>query len=71
MELRDLVVSNPDILGGVPCFRGTRVPVATLFDNLADGISLDEIPAHWPTLNREDVVAVLALAGQYIQKAAA
>ena len=45
MDLHDLIVSNPDLLGGEPCFRGTRVPVATLFDNLADGVGLEEILA--------------------------
>ncbi len=69
MDLHDLIVSNPDLLGGEPCFRGTRVPVATLFDNLADGVGLEEILAE--CLNRADVVAVLALAGQYIRRAAA
>jgi uncharacterized protein (DUF433 family) len=47
------------------------VPVATLFDNLADGVGLEEILAEWPSLNRADVVAVLALAGQYVRRAAA
>ena len=70
MDLHDLIVSNPDLLGGEPCFRGTRVPVATLFDNLADGVRLEEILAECP-LNRADVVAVLALAGQYVRRAAA
>jgi len=36
-----LVVSNPGILGGTPVFRGTRLPVLTLFDYLADGLTLD------------------------------
>jgi uncharacterized protein (DUF433 family) len=71
MDLHDLIVSNPDLLGGEPCFRGTRVPVATLFDNLDDGVGLEEILAEWPSLNRADVVAVLALAGQYVRRAAA
>ena len=71
MDLHDLLVSNPDLMGGEPCFRDTRVPVATLFDNLADGVGLEEILAEWPSLNRADVVAVLALAGQYVRRAAA
>ena len=49
-------------MSGVPCFRGTRVPVATLFENLADGMPLDEILRQWPSLNRDDIVAVLTLA---------
>ena len=36
-----LVVSNPQILGGRPVFRGTRLPVEALFDYLADGLTLD------------------------------
>ena len=42
-----------------------------LFDNLADGLSLDEILESWPTLKREDVLAVLALASDEIIKSAA
>jgi uncharacterized protein (DUF433 family) len=71
MQLHDLIVSDPDRMGSEPCFRGTRVPVTTLFDNLAEGVSLDEILAEWPSLKRADVVAVLALAGQYVRRAAA
>lgn len=54
-----VVVSVPDIAGGEPIFRGTRVPVATLFDYLQDGIGLDEILADFPTLDREDVLILL------------
>ncbi len=57
--MADLIVSDPDIMGGTPCFRGTRVPVSVLFRNLADGMTVDEIVAQWPTLNKADVVAVL------------
>lgn len=38
-----IVTIDPEVLGGTPCFSGTRVPVAVLFDNLADGLSLSEI----------------------------
>jgi uncharacterized protein (DUF433 family) len=36
------------------------VPISVLFDNLADGLSVDEILESWPSLNRQDVLAVLA-----------
>ena len=62
MKASELISTDPEIMGGTPCFRGTRVPVAVLFDNLADGLSLDEILESWPSLKREDVLAVLALA---------
>lgn len=58
-------------MSGTPCFRGTRVPVSVLFENLADGLSVDEILQSWPTLNRADVLAVLALASDEIIKSGA
>lgn len=48
-----IVSSDPDVLGGTPVFLGTRVPVAVLFENLADGMTLDEIIDAYPTLSRE------------------
>ena len=57
-----LIVRDPDILGGRPVFRGTRVPVDVLFDNLADGLTLDEILRSYPTLDRQDAVSALELA---------
>jgi uncharacterized protein (DUF433 family) len=59
VTLHDLVVANPEIMGGRPVFRNTRVPVEVLFENLADGLSLDEILDAYPTLDRADVISVL------------
>lgn len=47
------------ILGGTPVFSGTRVPVAVLFENLADGLTLDEILDSYPTLKREQAIDAL------------
>jgi uncharacterized protein (DUF433 family) len=59
----DLVIhSNPKILGGVPVFIGTRVPVQTLLDYLEGGESLDIFLDHFPSVQREQAVAVLELA---------
>lgn len=71
MDTSELIVVDPEVVGGAPCFRGTRVPVSVLFDNLADGLTVDEILAGWPTLNRDDVIAVLALASREVGKVAA
>jgi len=57
--MTSVVVRNPDILGGRAVFRGTRVPVEVLFENLEDGLSIDEIIESYPSLRREDVVACL------------
>ena len=54
-----LVVSDPQILGGKPVFRGTRLPIAALFDYLADGLSLDYFMAPFPSVSREHAAAVL------------
>ena len=53
------ITIDPDILGGTPVFRGTRVPVQTLFDYLADGFSLNEFLDNFPTVERTDALQVL------------
>jgi uncharacterized protein (DUF433 family) len=63
-ELSDLIVSDPGVMSGTPSFRGTRVPVSVLFENLAAGISVEEVMETWPGLDRADVLAVLELAGE-------
>jgi len=58
----DPIQVDPEILGGRPCFAGTRVPVKALFDYLTHGRPVDEFVADFPTVSREQVVAVLDLA---------
>jgi len=54
-----LVVSDPGILAGKPVFRGTRLPVETLFEYLADGQTVDYYLETFPSVTREQVLAVL------------
>lgn len=54
-----VVTSDPEILGGAQVFAGTRVHVATLFDYLAAGDSLDRFLDHFPTVRREQAVTLL------------
>jgi len=61
-----LVVSDPGILGGQPVFRGTRLPVATLFEYLADGLTIDYYLETFPSVTREQAVAVLRYGQQRI-----
>ncbi len=58
--------SHPEILGGTPVFVGTRVPVPTLLDYLEGGHLLDEFLDHFPTVAREQAVAVLEYAKQLL-----
>ena len=48
-----------EIMSGAPVFRGTRVPVQSLFEYLEDNLSLDEFLDCFPTVKREDAIAVL------------
>jgi uncharacterized protein (DUF433 family) len=50
---------DPDIMSGAPVFRGTRVPVQSLFEYLEDSLSLDEFLQCFPTVRREDAIALL------------
>ena len=61
-----LVVSNPGILGGKPVFRGTRLPVQTMFEYLADGLSLDYFLETFEGVAREDAQTVLRHGGKRI-----
>ena len=57
-----IVHCDPQILGGTPVFRGTRVPVKNLIDYLAGGDTLTQFLDDFPTVSREQAVAVLELA---------
>ena len=61
-----LVVSNPGILGGTAVFRGTRLPVQSLFDYLADGLSLDYFLETFEGVTRDQAKAVLQYGWQRI-----
>jgi len=57
-----IVHCDPQILGGTPVFRGTRVPVKNLIDYLSGGDTLDEFLDDFPSVSREQAVAALELA---------
>ena len=57
-----IVQVDPEILGGTPVFRGTRVPVKNLLDYLVAGDTLEQFLDDFPTVKREQAVAALELA---------
>ena len=61
-ESGSVITRSPDILGGTPVFRGTRVPLQTLLDYLQAGDSLAEFLSDFPTVTRDQAVAALQLA---------
>jgi len=69
-SLRELTWVDPDRVSGSLCFRGTRVPVALLFEYLAAGDSLDEFLRGFPTVQREQAVGVLQWVAQRLPELA-
>jgi len=59
MGIDDLITVDPDILGGTPVFKGTRVPVRTLFEYLENDYSLEEFLECFPSLSRDHIRQVL------------
>jgi len=57
-----LITISAEIMGGTPVFTGTRVPVQTLFEYLEAGDTIDDFLDGFPTVTREQVVAVLETA---------
>jgi uncharacterized protein (DUF433 family) len=64
--LRDVIVKNPNILGGTPVFRGTRVPLQALFDSLEGGETLEDFLEGYPSVTREMAIAALEQAQQLL-----
>jgi uncharacterized protein (DUF433 family) len=54
-----IVTINPKVMHGTPCFAGTRVAVQTLFDHLESGYNVDRFLEQFPTVRREQVIALL------------
>ena len=61
-NVRDFITIDQEILSGQPVFKGTRVPVVTLFSHLEKGISLNEFLEDFPSVEKSSAVALLELA---------
>lgn len=57
------ITINPNQMGGVPCIRGLRIPVATVLGMLANGMSHEEILSAYPDLEAEDITEAKVFAG--------
>ena len=58
-ELKGIIHSDPEIMGGTPVFVGTRVPLQNLIDSLEGGESIEDFLDAFPTVKREQVIAVI------------
>jgi uncharacterized protein (DUF433 family) len=66
MKAEELIQTNPEILGGTPVFSGTRVPIRSLFDHLEGGDSIDDFLEGFPSVRRDQVVALLEMSQQRV-----
>jgi uncharacterized protein (DUF433 family) len=64
------VTSDPEVVGGAVVFRGTRVPVDMIFECLADGMTINEVLAGWPSVSRDDLKQAIPDAGRELKTAA-
>jgi len=62
------ITVKPDQMGGVPCIRGLRIPVATVVAMVADGMTEDEILRDYPDLEREDIREALRYAAEAVRE---
>jgi uncharacterized protein (DUF433 family) len=58
-DLKGIVHSDPEIMGGTPVFVGTRVPLQNLIDCLEGGESVEDFLKAYPTVTREQAIAVI------------
>lgn len=59
MRKKSVVAIDPEIMGGTPCFAGTRVPARTLIDYVEGGDTLDDFLEDFPTVSRKQAVGFL------------
>jgi uncharacterized protein (DUF433 family) len=71
LDLNDLIAIDPEIRGGKPCIRGTRITVYDLLEYLAGGMTEEEIVADFPSLRPEYLRAALRSAAQRERRLAA
>ena len=64
MDIRNIITIDKDILSGKPVFTGTRVPVESLFDHFEAGVSLDDFIDDFPTVTKEQAIALLDAANR-------
>ena len=70
VRFNEIVSVDSDLMHGMPCFRGTRVPVRLLLDDLKSGFTIDQFLAGCPTVSREQVEGYLELAQDLVSECA-
>ncbi len=68
MDWKNHIITSPAICHGKACIRGTRIMVSVVVDNIADGMSVNEVVANYPPLTAEDVRAALYYAATLVRE---
>jgi uncharacterized protein (DUF433 family) len=67
-QLLQRISIEPDVCGGKPCIRGTRIYIAIILDALAEGLTPEQVIDHYPQLTLDDIHAALAYAAALAQE---
>ena len=62
------ITQNPAVMGGKPCIRGQRVTVGMIVGQIAAGVSIDELLADYPYLERQDILEALRYAAEAVRE---
>jgi uncharacterized protein (DUF433 family) len=65
--MSDLIETNPDILGGKPVIKGTRIPVALIYELIGLNYTIDEVKEEYPHLDRQVIVKVVELGNEALK----
>ncbi len=65
-NIKDLITIDPETMGGQAVFKGTRVPIETLFDHLEEGVSLDEFLEDFDTVTKAQAIAIMEIASKLL-----
>ncbi len=68
MDWREYITTDPTVCHGKACIKGTRIPVSVVLDNLAAGLSVEEILRSYPSLSREALQAAIAYAAEVVSE---
>jgi len=63
---KKIIDSDPEVLGGTPVFKGTRVPIKSLFDHLEAGDSIDDFLEGFPSVGRDQVISLLEISQERV-----
>ena len=66
MKLGTVITIDEEIMGGQPVFKGTRVPVETLFDHLEAGVSIDDFLNDFPSVSKQQAISLLNAASKLL-----